>query len=291
MKKLRYAPVFLALILILLLVGCGQESSTPKIYTSFYPVYDFTKKIAGDDLEVVNLTPPGVEAHDFELDARTMGELGDAKLVFAVGLHMEPWLESAEKNFPEVRFVKLSDGLETLALDGATDPHIWLSFENAKKMAETIADELSQAVPEKADGFRARKDGFVAELAALQADYIEQTADLTDRTLVVTHAAFGYLAHEIGFTQVPIEGLGSETEPDAATMRRVIDYVKAHEIPVIYAAEALSPKTAETVSRETGAAVRILDPIENLDTARIEAGEDYLSVMKKNLATLLEDRR
>lgn len=287
MKKLQYALVILALFL----VGCGQKSATPKIYTSFYPVYDFTKKIAGDDVEVVNLTPPGVEAHDFELDARTMGELGDAKLVFAVGLHMEPWLENAEKNFPDVRFVKLSDGIATHEIDGVTDPHIWLSFENAKKMAETIADALSEIVPEKAEDFRARKDGFVGELAALQADYIEQTADLTDRTLVVTHAAFGYLADEIRFTQVPIEGLGSETEPDAATMRRVIDFVKAHKIPVIYAAEALSPKTAETVSRETGATVRVLDPVENLDTARREAGEDYLSIMKQNLATLLEDRR
>lgn len=287
MKKLQYALVILALFL----VGCGQKSATPKIYTSFYPVYDFTKKIVGDDVEVVNLTPPGVEAHDFELDARTMGELGDAKLVFAVGLHMEPWLENAEKNFPDVRFVKLSDGIATHEIDGVTDPHIWLSFENAKKMAETIADALSEIVPEKAEDFRARKDGFVGELAALQADYIEQTADLTDRTLVVTHAAFGYLADEIRFTQVPIEGLGSETEPDAATMRRVIDFVKAHKIPVIYAAEALSPKTAETVSRETGATVRVLDPVENLDTARREAGEDYLSIMKQNLATLLEDRR
>lgn len=287
MKKVQYALVILALFL----VGCGQKSATPKIYTSFYPVYDFTKKIAGDVVEVVNLTPPGVEAHDFELDARTMGELGDAQLVFAVGLHMEPWLENAEKNFPNVRFVKLSDGIATHEIDGVTDPHIWLSFENAKKMAETIADALSEIVPEKAEDFHARKDGFVGELAALQADYIEQTADLTDRTLVVTHAAFGYLADEIGFTQVPIEGLGSETEPDAATMRRVIDFVKAHKIPVIYAAEALSPKTAETVSRETGATVRVLDPVENLDTARMEAGEDYLSVMKANLATLLEDRR
>lgn len=287
MKKVQYALVILALFL----VGCGQKTATPKIYTSFYPVYDFTKKIAGDDLEVTNLTPPGVEAHDFELDARTMGELGDAQLVFAVGLHMEPWLENAEKNFPDVRFVKLSDGIATHEIDGVTDPHIWLSFENAKKMAETIADALSEIVPEKAEDFRARKDGFVGELAALQADYIEQTADLTDRTLVVTHAAFGYLADEIGFTQVPIEGLGSETEPDAATMRRVIDFVKAHKIPVIYAAEALSPKTAETVSRETGATVRVLDPVENLDTARREAGEDYLSIMKRNLATLLEDRR
>lgn len=287
MKKVQYALVILALFL----VGCGQKSATPKIYTSFYPVYDFTKKIAGDDLEVINLTPPGVEAHDFELDARTMGELGDAKLVFAVGLNMEPWLENAEKNFPDLRFVKLSDGIATHEIDGVTDPHIWLSLENAKKMAETIANELSEIVPERAEDFRARKDGFVGELAALRADYIEQTADLTDRTLVVTHAAFGYLADEIGFTQVPIEGLGSETEPDAATMRRVIDYVKAHKIPVIYAAEALSPKTAETVSRETGATVRVLDPVENLDTARMEAGEDYLSIMKRNLATLLEDRR
>lgn len=286
MKKLQYALVILALFL----VGCGQSPrrprSTPRSILSM-----ISRKIAGDDVEVVNLTPPGVEAHDFELDARTMGELGDAKLVFAVGLHMEPWLENAEKNFPDVRFVKLSDGIATHEIDGVTDPHIWLSFENAKKMAETIADALSEIVPEKAEDFRARKDGFVGELAALQADYIEQTADLTDRTLVVTHAAFGYLADEIRFTQVPIEGLGSETEPDAATMRRVIDFVKAHKIPVIYAAEALSPKTAETVSRETGATVRVLDPVENLDTARREAGEDYLSIMKQNLATLLEDRR
>lgn len=287
MKKWLIAMMLIALFF----VGCEEKNDTPKIYTSFYPVYDFTKKIAGDDFDVQNLTPPGVEAHDFELDARTMASLGEAEHVFAIGLTMEHWLKSAEKNFPDVSFTKLSDGLRVRTIDGVTDPHVWLSFENAEEMAKKITDVLAEIRPEKADDFRTRRDAFVNELHVLKSDYIAKTEAFTDRTLVVTHAAFGYLAEEIRFTQVPIEGLGSEMEPDAATMRRVIDYINENHVPVIYAAQTLSPKTAETVAYETGAAVRVLDPIESLDTDRIDGGEDYFSVMRKNLATIVEDRR
>jgi zinc transport system substrate-binding protein len=48
----------------------------------------------------------------------------------------------------------------------------------------------------------------------------------------------------------------------------------------------VSPRLAETVARETGASTAVLNPLEGLSQAQLDAGEDYLSVMRENLAAL-----
>ena len=50
----------------------------------------------------------------------------------------------------------------------------------------------------------------------------------------------------------------------------------------------VSPKLAETVAREAGVKTAVLDPIEGLTSDEVAAGDDYLSVMRANLAALRE---
>ena len=55
-------------------------------------------------------------------------------------------------------------------------------------------------------------------------------------------------------------------------------------VRTIYSETLVSPALAETVARETGAAVAVLDPLEGITDA--SRGRDYLEVMRTNLATL-----
>jgi len=90
LKRRNPISVMLAFMLImtffLVVTGCGAGKTGPapeekasgrlKIYTTFYPLYDFTKKIAGDKADVENIVPAGVEPHDFEPSPRQIADLG-----------------------------------------------------------------------------------------------------------------------------------------------------------------------------------------------------------------------
>ena len=68
----------------------------------------------------------------------------------------------------------------------------------------------------------------------------------------------------------------------------MIEDVRAHEATTIFFETLVSPRLAETVARETGARTAVLNPLEGLTEEELSAGDDYLTVMRANLAALRE---
>ena len=56
----------------------------------------------------------------------------------------------------------------------------------------------------------------------------------------------------------------------------------------VFSEKLLSPRLAETIAREAGATTAVLDPLEGLTSEELEAGDDYFTVMRENLAALRE---
>ena len=107
------------------------------------------------------------------------------------------------------------------------------------------------------------------------------------RDIIVAHEAFGYLCNAYDLKQLAIEGLTPDSEPDPAKMQEVIEYAKKVRHPYhIFSRSWPSPKVAKTVAKEVDAVTAVLNPIEGLSEEDIEAGEDYFSVMRKNLEAL-----
>jgi zinc transport system substrate-binding protein len=65
-----------------------------------------------------------------------------------------------------------------------------------------------------------------------------------------------------------------------------VDEVRASGVTTVFTEPLVSDRLAETVAREAGVGVATLDPIESLSEERIEAGEDYVTVMRENLDAL-----
>ena len=106
------------------------------------------------------------------------------------------------------------------------------------------------------------------------------------KEIIVAHASFGYLCDAYGLHQTGIEGLMADSEPDPATMKNIIDFIKQQGITTVFAGASESTKVVDTIADETGASLDVLDPIEGISVERQEAGEDYFSIMKKNLEAL-----
>ena len=293
-----------------LLTGCGTQPADTaagdgrlRVLTSFYPMYDFACKIGGDCIDVTNMVPSGTEPHDWEPSTNDLKNLEKADVFIYNGADMEPWADDLLVSRSDTLRVA-SENIELRTTDGEHehahehedadhhhgdfDPHVWLDPENAKIEMEAIRDALCAADPENSTVFQSNYEKYAAELDALDAEFREKLAPLPNRTIVVAHEAFGYLCDAYGLTQVGIEGLSPDSEPDPGRMAEVIDFVREHSISTIFFEELVSPKVAEAIASETGAQAKMLSPLEGLSDEQAAAGADYFSVMHDNLAALME---
>lgn len=264
-----------ALLLIALLVaatGCSRTDSSqePDLAASFYPLAWAAERVAGPGVRVANLTPPGAEPHDFELSPRDLETLRDAKLVVYAGGGFQPSIEDA---------VESREGSSLDVLRAGEDPHVWLDPVRFAEVVEAIAGELGH--PE-----RARES--VEVLKRLDREYRRGLAECDRRVIVTTHASFGQLAKRYGLEALALAGRSPESEPSPRDLERIVAEVRRSGATTVFTEPLVSTRLAETVAREARAEVTTLDPIEGLTDEQLAAGEDYLSVMRRNLSTVRE---
>lgn len=169
---------------------------------------------------------------------------------------------------------------------GGMDPHVWLSPVNAKHEAEAILEGLVKVDPKNADAYKANFAKLAAKFDELDKAYRDGLKNVHQKTFVTNHQAFAYLAKEYGLKQLGITGVYADQEPSPADMAEVIDFVKANHVKVIFVEELLSPKVSEAIAEATGASTEVLSPIEGLTAEQQKNGDDYFSIMMKNLKAL-----
>lgn len=326
-------PAAALLSLGVVLAGCGnsgsngaasnstagsETSGTSKLHiiTSFYPMEEFTSKVAGDLADVEVLIPPGTEPHDWEPTPQDIAKMTEANMIVYNGAGMEGWIDQVKdslgSNGPVL--VEASKGVQILegteeedhehegeagdhseeAADhseeghdhGGFDPHVWLSPKQAQTEVKNIEAALVQLDPTHADQYKQNADAYIKELAQLDNDYKTGLSSAKRKDFITQHAAFAYMARDYGLTQVPISGLSPEQEPTAAQMAKVVDFAKQHNVKTIFFETLVSPKIAETIANEVGAKTAVLNPLEGLTDDQVKAGENYITVMRENLKGL-----
>ena len=298
----------LSLGLAVVLSGCGkgsEQSATGKlkVVTTFYPMYEFSKQVAGDHADVVALIPSGVEPHDWEPSAKDMAVLKGADVFVYNGI-VEGWAENALASAAnDTRIVvEASKGLSLIEgteeedehehgeghaeEDHGLDPHVWLSPALAQLEVAAIQAALEQADPAHRDDYKKNAENYIAKLKELDQAYRSGLNGVKRTEFVTQHAAFGYLAKEYGLTQVPIAGLSPEQEPSPGEMAKVVEFAKEHRVKTIFFETLVEPKVAQVVADEIGAKTDVLNPLEGLTADEIKNNLDYIAIMKQNLEAL-----
>ncbi|MGX7124785.1 metal ABC transporter substrate-binding protein [Enterococcus viikkiensis] len=318
MKKQKGLLIVGTVLLSMLLTACGTQekkeaSSNDKIQvmTTFYPMYEFTKQVVGNKGHVDLLIPAGTEPHDFEPSAKDLAKISDSDVFVYNSPELETWTDNltdtidtkkteiiqASKNIPLMEGAEHAheeahdhDGEEheEHGHDHELDPHVWLDPVLAIKEVETIRDQLSKKYPEDKATFEKNAESYIDELKAVDQEYQTAFKDAKEKTFVTQHAAFGYLAKQYGLTQEAIAGISPDQEPSPSRLSELKHYVEDHQVKVIYFEENASSKVAETLSKETGVKLDVLNPLESLTDKQIKNGENYLSVMRENLTALKE---
>lgn len=294
---------------LLLLAACGntaQDTSKKDeltVVTTFYPMYDFTKEVVGDKGNVKLLIPAGTEPHDFEPSAKEQAEISDADVFVYNSSDLEFFVDSLKDSVDtnKTLMIEAANGIDLLDMkeeghehEGEPsdshsheyDPHVWLDPVLAIKEVQTIASDLGEKYPDKKETFDKNAAAYIKKLEILNQKYNDELKGAANRTFVTQHAAFAYLANQYGLTQAAISGVSPDQEPTPSRLAELKDFVNKENIKVIYFEENASSKVAETLSSETGVKLEVLNPLESLTNEQIKAGENYISVMEKNLGAL-----
>ena len=70
---------------------------------------------------------------------------------------------------------------------------------------------------------------------------------------MTSEGAFSYLCRDFGLNELYLWPINADSQGTPQQVRRVIDTMKEHSIPVIFSESTVSPDAAEQVTRETGA--------------------------------------
>lgn len=258
-------------------------------------VADFTRNVVKDTpgVNVTQLVQPNQSAHGYDPSAADLADLAQADVLISNGIGLEEWLG-------EVVDASGFDGTTITAADGADmsgdpgNPHIWMSVANAEAMVTTITAGLAAASPAHAAVFEGNAAAYRAVLSELDA-WIHANVDpvpVAERLLVSNHDAFGHFTAAYGITYVGaiMPNLDDNAEPSAADIETLVDAIRNTGVKAVFSEASISPKAADTISREAGVTVYSGEDALYGDSLgpRGSAGDTYVHSQVHNVQVVLE---
>lgn len=166
------------------------------------------------------------------------------------------------------------------------DPHVWLDPIRSIEYAENIKQALIDVQPDFAEEFTANFEELKAELEGLDNEFQEMIEEVDKNTIIVSHAGYGYWENRYKISQLGIAGLSPTNEPSIQQIKEVISYMEENEINYVMFEQNIPTNIAETVRDEVGAEDLWLHNLESLTEEDLENGENYFSLMRRNIETL-----
>lgn len=265
-----------------------------KVLTTFTILDDMTRMVAGDDIEVVSITKPGAEIHDYEVTPHDLVNAYDADVVLSNGLGLERWLEKFLQHAKKAKHVELTDGIEPISIvEGPyvdkPNPHAWMSPSNAKIYIRNIQKALSELVPDKAQEFEKRANDYIQALDHLDQQFREKIQQVPEskRWLVTSEGAFTYLAKDYGIKELYLWPVNADEEGTPQQVKKVIDEIRIHQIPVTFSESTISDKAMKQVAQESGAKYAGVLYVDSLTSSTGEA-PTYLKLLEMNVKRIIE---
>jgi manganese/zinc/iron transport system substrate-binding protein len=217
---------------------------------------DTVGRIGGDRVEVTGLMGPGVDPHLYRASAGDVQALRGADVILYCGLHLEGRMGELFADLAERQPTRaVTDGIPREQLlappDTSTehDPHIWFDVSLWSTVSESIAAALVERDPEHADGYRARLDTYLAELAALDAEIDQRLAAIPPRrrVLVTSHDAFSYFGRRYRLDVAGIQGISTAAEATTADVERVARLVAERQVPAVFIESSVPRQTIDAL--------------------------------------------
>ena len=293
MNKSKSPPIVLLMIIFMFvtLIGCkleaAHETKKIKLVCSFYPMYIMALNVVKGvpDVSISNLTPPMTGClHDYTLTTDDMKKLADAQVFVANGAGMESFLDRVIAQYPQIKIIKLTDGIPLIkgAGEEGDNPHVWVSISLAITEINNFGKNMEKIDPAHADLYRKNTEAYVNKLERLRQKMRTELAPYKGRKIVTFHEAFPYFAREFGLEIAAVVEREPGSEPSARELSKTVDLVRNAGIKTLFSEPQYPVTAADTIARETGAKVFMLDPA----VTGPNDPDAYIKIMENNLQVL-----
>lgn len=279
----------------------SSDSRIP-VVTTVGMITDVVLRVGGDRVRVTGLMGPGVDPHLFRASAGDVRTLAAARLVFYGGLHLEAAMgEVLEEMGRRTRTVAVTSGIPEHRLlaaspdyPGQFDPHVWFDVSLWREVVGVVEHALSELDPAGAEGYAARASELRSELDELHAWVGRELARIPAerRVLVTAHDAFHYFGRAYDVEVRGLQGISTVTEPGAAEVQALAEFLVAREIPAIFVETSVPRRTLEAVLaavRARGGEVRIGGELfsDAMGAAGTPEGT-YVGMVRHNVGVIVE---
>jgi zinc transport system substrate-binding protein len=255
------------------LVPLACARSTPArrlVAATVFPLYDLTRRVASDRLDVRLILAPGLDPHDYEPRPKDVAGLADASLIFAVGLGLDPWAPGLARSAGagEARVFALGPLMDPILAppglirpEPLIDPHFWTDPIRAQRAVGVIVEALSGLDPGGGPFFRERGDAVKRSIQTVHEDIAHQAQMWTRRRLVTFHGSLFYFAARYGLQVVGVVQPVPGTEPTAQHMAALVAELRGPQAAALFTEPQMEGQLASALAQEAGVVVHEVDPL------------------------------
>lgn len=303
MNITKKATIFLTIVVgsLLLLAGCGTDNSSYdndklNVVTTNSIIWDITKNIAGDNVNLHSIVPVGKDPHEYELLPDDIVKATDADIVFYNGLNLETggnaWFTKLMQNANKEEnkdYFAVSEGVTPLYLEGKEeagkeDPHAWLNLENGIIYAQNIEKQLSEKDPENKAYYQENLANYVDKLKELdeEAKGKFDSIPANKKWIVTSEGCFKYFSEAYNIPSAYIWEINTEEEGTPNQIKNLVDKLRDTEVQSLFVESSVDDRPMKTISQETG--IEIFSKVFTDSIAEEgEEGDSYYAMMKWNL--------
>ncbi|MBO0765205.1 MAG: zinc ABC transporter substrate-binding protein [Hyphomicrobiaceae bacterium] len=284
----------------------APATAGPQVVVTIKPLHALVARVMAGVGTPQLLVKAGQSAHTYALKPSDVARLHAADIFFRMSETMEPFTTRVAKALPDrVQVVTLEDtpGLRLLERrtgapfeeaehaapgsdhdhtygHGVIDGHAWLDPDNAKLMADRVAEALSASDPAQAATFAANAGGLKADLDALSAELARALAPVAGKPYIVFHDALQYFELRYGLRPAGSITVSPEVPPSAHRISALRQRLLARGAACVFAEPQFDLRLIEALVEATPVRVGTVDP----EGSRIEPGPELYFTLLRNLA-------
>ena len=313
MKKFVSTLAAFVMLLSCLMAPAALADDKISVVTTIFPIYDWVRQVAGDNLSNIDLTmllDNGVDLHSYQPTAQDILKVSNADLFIYAGGESDEWVEDVLEAAPnadirainlveamgeDIKMEEMVEGMEHAEEEDEeeADEHVWLSLRNAEKLVQVIADVLAEIDGEHADTYLNNAKEYEKKLSALDERYKETISSAAfDTLLFADRFPFRYLTDDYDLKYyAAFSGCSAESEASFDTVAFLIGKLNELALPAVIRLEDGRINIADTIIRDSATKdqrIVILHSMQQITGEDVRTGISYLSVMEDNLNALRE---
>lgn len=287
MKHYHRMSVLIVAFLAATTLSMSVKAAEPlQVVVSIPPQIYVVQQLGGERVHVISMVPEGGLPHTYEPTPQQMKQLSMADIYVRIGVEFEQaWWDKMSAANPRMHVIDSTKGVnfieasehhhedegETHEAEGdqhengeahehhGRDPHIWVSPRLVKIQVENIYQGLIAVDPAHQSAYSANKKALLTALDNLDADIQTQLANLKTRKFMIFHPAWAYFARDYHLEEIPVEIEGKE--PSAREMAELMKLADQEQVRVIFVQPQTSRRSVDTIAKQIGARVEVLDPL------------------------------